>query len=73
MGVSGNRLSIRAASCPVCGSRELHTDAVEHGGWLLLAECPRCDHRFTQPYGAISAHAVVKVAARVRPEVANAA
>jgi hypothetical protein len=34
--------------CLVCGSREVHTDAVEQHGWVLLAECPHCDHRWTQ-------------------------
>jgi hypothetical protein len=35
-------------ACAVCGSREVHSDAVEQGAWLLLAECARCDHRWTQ-------------------------
>ena len=43
-----NGLSNRGPACAVCGSREVRTDAVEQGGWLLLAECPRCDHRWTQ-------------------------
>jgi hypothetical protein len=34
--------------CPVCDFRELRTDEVFHRGLLLLAECPRCEHRFTQ-------------------------
>jgi hypothetical protein len=67
-------LVIRGATCPVCASREVRTDAVEQSGWLLLAECPRCDHRWTQRYAAATARAVVKVTARARrPEVANAA
>ncbi len=35
--------------CLVCGFRELRTDEVVDRGLLLLAECPRCEHRFTQP------------------------
>ncbi len=33
--------------CPVCGSSELRTDAVVDRGWILLAECARCDRRWT--------------------------
>jgi hypothetical protein len=35
------------AKCLVCGCSEIHTDAVEDRGWVLLAECSRCDHRWT--------------------------
>jgi uncharacterized Zn finger protein len=71
-----NGPSSLAAACAVCGSREVRTDAVEQGGWLLLAECPRCDHRWTQRL--CEAPAPVRAPARVaaaavRPEVANAA
>jgi hypothetical protein len=44
-----NSLWFGRGTCPVCGAREVRSDAVEHRGWLLLAECPRCDHRWTQP------------------------
>jgi hypothetical protein len=41
-------------------------------GWLLLAECPRCDHRWTQRLAdAPTVGRAVRVAAA--PEVANAA
>ncbi len=33
--------------CLVCGSSEVRTDEVLDLGWVLLAECPRCDHRWT--------------------------
>ena len=83
-------ISIPAMACAVCGSREVRTDAVEQGSksraasrrraetssWLLLAECPRCDHRWTQRLSEASAPARAPVrvaAAAVRPEVANAA
>ena len=72
--MSGNGLSILGANCAVCGSRAVRTDAVEHGGWLLLSECARCDHRWTQPFAGATARAVRKVAASSpRPEVASAA
>ena len=67
-------LWIRGETCPVCGSREVRTDAVEEREWLLLAECPRCDHRWTQRFAGATARAAVKVAAPpLRPEVATAA
>jgi len=33
--------------CRVCGFLEVRTDEVVDRGLLLLAECPRCEHRFT--------------------------
>jgi transcription elongation factor Elf1 len=33
--------------CLVCGFGEVHTDEVLDRGVLLLNECPRCDHRWT--------------------------
>jgi hypothetical protein len=71
-----NGLSSHAPACAVCGSREVRSDEVEHGGWLLVGECPRCDHRWTQRLSGLPApaRAPVRVAASaVRPEVANAA
>jgi hypothetical protein len=34
--------------CLVCGFTEVKTDEVIEGGLVLLGECPRCEHRFTQ-------------------------
>jgi hypothetical protein len=34
--------------CLVCGFREVRTDEVIDRGILLLHECPRCDHRWTE-------------------------
>ena len=34
--------------CLVCGFREVRTDEVLDRGILLLHECPRCDHRWTE-------------------------
>lgn len=33
--------------CLVCGCKEVRTDEVHDHGWVLLAECARCDHRWT--------------------------
>jgi hypothetical protein len=54
--------------CLVCGFRELRTDEVVERGLLLLAECPRCEHRFTQRLSDASARQpLVPLPARVRP------
>jgi hypothetical protein len=34
--------------CLVCGCTEVRTDYVHDLGWIFLAECPRCDHRWTK-------------------------
>ena len=34
--------------CLVCGFREVRTDEVIERGVLLLHECPRCEHRWTE-------------------------
>jgi hypothetical protein len=63
--------------CLVCGCSEIHTDEVEHRGWVLLAECARCDHRWTarmDPTEPLVARALQSVRpARVAREVASAA
>jgi ribosomal protein L37AE/L43A len=66
-----NGSSIRRENCPVCGSREVERDAVEQVGWLLLAECARCDHRWTQR-SDLPSREMVRAAAPLA-EVANAA
>lgn len=33
--------------CRVCGFAEMRSDEVVEGGIVVLAECPRCEHRFT--------------------------
>ena len=33
--------------CLVCGFTEVRTDEVVDRGVVLLAECPRCEHRWT--------------------------
>jgi hypothetical protein len=34
--------------CLVCGFAEVRTDEVVDRGVLLLNECPRCEHRWTE-------------------------
>jgi len=34
--------------CLVCGFTEIRTDEVLDRGLVLLAECPRCEHRWTE-------------------------
>jgi hypothetical protein len=34
--------------CSICDFAEIRTDEVVDHGPVLLAECPRCDHRWTQ-------------------------
>jgi hypothetical protein len=48
--------------CLVCGFTEIRTDEVVDGGWVLLAECPRCDHRWTERPPAWVAPASVRLA-----------
>ena len=52
---SAERTVIR---CLVCGSSEVRTDEVIDRGLVLLAECPRCDHRWTDRPLAVAAPAV---------------
>ena len=47
--------------CLVCGCSEVRTDEVLDLGWVFLAECPRCDHRWTRVGGTQA------VAIRARP------
>lgn len=34
--------------CLACGFTEIRTDEVVDRGVVLLAECPRCNHRWTE-------------------------
>ncbi len=57
--------------CLVCGFREIRTDEVVDRGIVLLAECPRCDHRWTERPSAATSPA--RVAANARSAVAEVA
>ena len=59
--------------CRVCGFAEIQTDAVEDRGFLLLSECPRCDHRWTEPVAFASRAEPVRVVRGPAREVASAA
>ena len=64
------------ARCLVCGSSEVRTDEVVDRGLVFLAECPRCEHRWTSstPLEAPERPpAVERPLARTVQEVASAA
>ena len=56
--------------CRVCGSAEVRTDEVVDRGLVLLGECRRCEHRWTQTTPDAWPR---RVAVRVVREVAPAA
>jgi ribosomal protein S27AE len=49
----------RRVRCGICGFSEVRTDEVVDRGVLFLAECPRCDHRWTS-LEPIAAHSAVE-------------
>jgi uncharacterized Zn finger protein len=56
--------------CRVCGCSEIRTDEVVEDGIVLLAECPRCGHRFTQRVASAPArplHARAPVVREIAP------
>jgi uncharacterized Zn finger protein len=54
--------------CRVCGSAEVRTDEVVDRGLVLLAECPRCEHRWTEaPPGARSRRGALRHVREVAP------
>lgn len=62
--------------CRVCGCDPVTSDVVERGAGvaaLLLAECPRCDHRWTAPLAERSAPVAARPTLRVLREGASAA
>ncbi len=72
----------RRLRCCICGFSEVRTDEVVDRGLLFLAECPRCQHRWTS-LEPIAAHSVTapalatarfqRVSARLSREVQSAA
>jgi len=68
------RVDRTLARCGVCGFSEVRTDEVVDRGMILLAECPRCEHRWTERV-VPQAPAMRPVASRRsdRGEVATAA
>jgi len=51
--------------CFVCGFTEVRTDEVIDRGVVLLHECPRCDHRWTQR-GSLDSQAQERLARATR-------
>jgi hypothetical protein len=62
-------LSRTLTRCLVCGFAEVRTDEVVDRGLVFLAECPRCEHRWTSRAPVESR----PVMGRVAREVASAA
>ena len=59
--------------CLVCGFHDVHTDEVVNGDVIFLAECPRCDYRWTS-HGPQPRVRIVALRAKPLPEeVATAA
>ncbi len=46
--------------CLVCGFAEVVTDEVIDRGIVLLAECPRCQHRWTETPAGTPARAGIR-------------
>ena len=60
--------------CLVCGSSEVRTDEVHDRGVLLLADCPRCQHRWTEDVvPELPVPGPVRLASPARREAATAA
>jgi transcription elongation factor Elf1 len=60
--------------CLVCGFAEVRTDEVIDHGVVFLAECPRCEHRWTSRVPATPRPAAVARIHSPEPrEVASAA
>jgi len=59
--------------CLVCGSAEVRTDEVIDRGIVFLAECPRCEHRWTSNAPLSPGAAPVRVVAAERHREAVAA
>jgi len=65
--------NIEILQCEVCGSPDMLVDEVQSGGRLLLAECARCDHRFTGRVGSSRVSRGARPQTRAEAEVATAA
>ena len=59
--------------CLVCGSSEVRTDEVVDRGFVLLAECPRCEHRWTGGAPQVEPLAPARSSRLAAAEVATAA
>jgi hypothetical protein len=59
--------------CLVCGSSEVRTDEVIDRGIVFLAECPRCEHRWTSSAPLASGAAPYRAAGVERRREAVAA
>jgi hypothetical protein len=64
---------LEVTRCEVCGFGEMQVDEVQSEGRLLLAECDRCDHRFTARLGSSRIPRPLWLPTRSEAEVATAA
>ncbi len=70
----GRRVTRTVTRCLVCGSSEVRTDEVIDRGIVMLAECPRCEHRWTALRPAASlGQQLPKLTPTASREVATAA
>ena len=70
----GRRVTRTVTRCLVCGSSEVRTDEVIDRGVVMLAECPRCEHRWTALRSAAPlGQPLPKLAPTASREVATAA
>jgi hypothetical protein len=59
--------------CHVCGFAEVRTDEAFDRELVVLAECPRCDHRWTSSDPATLEPVRLRRSPRSRREIASAA
>jgi len=59
--------------CHVCGFTEIRVDEAVDRELVVLAECPRCEHRWIGPVPPAWDAAGSRHPVRVAPEVASAA
>jgi predicted Zn-ribbon and HTH transcriptional regulator len=66
-------LSCNRTRCHVCGFTEIRIDEAVDREVLVLAECPRCDHRWIGAPGSSRDPVRSVSVTRMPPEVASAA
>lgn len=74
MAEAARAIQASGIQCLVCGCDEVHTDEVVDREVIFLAECPRCDYRWTSHAARPRVRIVaVRVPGRAQEEVATAA
>ena len=62
----GSVSSNRRVRCCICGFSEVRTDEVIDRGVLFLAECPRCEHRWTSQEALAAGSTAMRSLATIR-------